>query len=334
MRGVVNQFRRRLAYPARLRTFAVRMAHFPLVSVVLATYNGERFLKTQLDSIVCQTYPNLEVIVVDDRSTDNTLAILQQYAARFPHVRITVNETNLGYIRNFEKGMLMAAGELIALSDQDDIWHPDKLKILVAARDDNDVVFGDSRLIDDNDQPLGINFSAIRALRSFDSPLSFLIGNTVSGHNMLVTKALVQRSLPFPLHIPHDHWLCFVATFNKSVRYVPQLLVDYRQHANNVYGILPVVNGVKRIPPKKTKQQRLDETRRRAQAMTDKCPPELAREKRILIRLNRTYKSFSLPNNFVRMVTFFRYRDELLATKKRTAFRKWLFCFKMFVKIK
>lgn len=310
------------------------MTHSPLITVVIATYNGERFLKAQLDSIVQQTYSHIEVIVVDDRSTDSTIAILQQYAADYPFFRITINETNLGYIRNFEKGMLMAAGELIALSDQDDIWHRDKLKVLVEARGDNDVAFGDSRLIDDNDQPLGINFSDVRALRSFDSPLSFLIGNTVSGHNMLITKALVERSLPFPPHIPHDHWLCFVATFTKSVLFVPELLVDYRQHASNVYGILPVVNGVKRTTHKKSNQQRLYEIRQRAQALTDKCPPELVREKQIFTRLNQTYKSFSLPNNFVRMMTFFRYRDELLATKKRSALRKWLFCFKMFVKIK
>ncbi|CCH00647.1 putative glycosyltransferase epsH [Fibrella aestuarina BUZ 2] len=310
------------------------MKQLPLVSVVLATYNGERFLKTQLDSIVQQTYPQLEVIVVDDRSTDATHDILQHYAARYPYFSLVVNETNLGYIRNFEKGMLLANGDLIALSDQDDIWHPEKIRILVEAMGDSDVVFGDSRLIDDNDQPLGINFSDIRQLQSFDSCLSFLIGNTVSGHNMLITKSLLQRSLPFPLHIPHDHWLCFVATFRQPVKFVPQLLVDYRQHATNVYGILPVVNGVKRTRAQKSAEQRLHAIRERAQALTDKCPAELTREKKVLTRLNRTYKSFSIPNNFVRMMTFFRYRDELLATKKRSALRKWLFCFKMFVKIK
>lgn len=310
------------------------MKQLPLVSVVLATYNGERFLKTQLDSIVQQTYPQLEVIVVDDRSTDATHDILRQYAANYPYISIVVNETNLGYIQNFEKGMLLAKGDLIALSDQDDIWHPDKISILVDAIGDSDVVFGDSRLIDDNDQPLGINFSDIRQLQSFNSCLSFLIGNTVSGHNMLITKSLLQRSLPFPLHIPHDHWLCFVATFRQPVKFVPQLLVDYRQHATNVYGILPVVNGVKRVKTQKSAEQRLHAIRERAQALADKCPAELTREKTVLTRLNQTYKSFSIPNNFVRMMTFFRYRDELLATKKRSALRKWLFCFKMFVKIK
>lgn len=310
------------------------MQQSPLVSVVLATYNGERFLRTQLDSIVQQTYPNLEVVVVDDRSTDTTVAILNEYAARYPYLRVIVNETNLGYIGNFEKGMLLASGELIALSDQDDIWHLHKLRTLVDAMGDADVVYGDSRLIDDQDGPIGTNFSGIRQLQNFDSCLSFVIGNTVSGHGMLIRKELVHRSMPFPRTVPHDHWLCFVATFRQPVRYVPQVLVDYRQHASNVFGILPVVNGVKRIHPKKPEAQKLREIRERAQILYDKCPTELLLEKKILGRLNRSYKSFSLPNNFIRMVAFFQYRNELLATKKRTPFRKWLFCFKMFVKIK
>lgn len=315
-------------------TFAAHMKQLPFVSVVLATYNGERFLQTQLDSIVQQTYPHLDVIVVDDRSTDDTQRILKQYATQYSFIKVIVNETNLGYIRNFEKGMLLATGDLIALSDQDDIWHPDKITILVDELGDSDVVFADSRLIDDNDQPLGVNFSDVRQLQSFDSCLSFLIGNTVSGHNMLIRKRLLDQCLPFPPHIPHDHWLCFVGTFTQPIKFVPQLLVDYRQHATNVYGILPVVNGVRRRTRRKTSEQKLHEIRERAQALSDKCPPELTREKAVLTRLNRTYRSFSIPNNFVRMLTFFRYRDELLATKKRSALRKWLFCFKMFVKIK
>ena len=312
----------------------IEMAQPPLVSVVMATYNGERFLSKQLDSILQQTYPIHEIIIVDDCSTDNTFSILTEYAANYPIINVIRNESNLGFILNFEKGMVMATGDLIASSDHDDIWYPEKISVLVAARKNYDIVYGNSRLIDDNDQPLGLDYTDKRVLKSFDSPLSFIIGNTVSGHNMLFTKDLLSRSLPFPPHIPHDHWLCFVATFNKSILFVPQLLVDYRQHATNVFGVLPVVNGQKRIPPKETNEQRLYAIRSRVQTLTDKCPPELRKEKAILVRLNRTYKSFSIVNNLVRMITFFQYRDQLLATKKRTPFRKWLFCFKMFVKIR
>ena len=106
-------------------------AELPLVSVVMATYNGERFIGAQLNSILEQTYPNLEVIIVDDGSTDGTANLLKQYAERFNNIRLFFNEQNIGYVRNFEKGMLLAAGEFLALSDQDDIWDKQKLSLLM-----------------------------------------------------------------------------------------------------------------------------------------------------------------------------------------------------------
>lgn len=310
------------------------MQQFPLISVVLATYNGERFLEAQLDSIVQQTYPNLEVVAIDDCSTDATATILARYAIRYPFVRVVVNETNLGYVRNFEKGMLLAAGDYIAPSDQDDIWHLDKIRVLAEALDGHEIVYADSRLIDGKGHSIGENFSDVRKLISFSSCLSFVIGNTVSGHGMLINRDLIYRSLPFPASIPHDHWMCFVATFRKPIRFVPQLLVDYRQHTNNVFGITRMIDGVRRPRQKKSETQKLHDIRQRIQLLYEKCPTGLAEEKQVLATLTRTYNSFSPISNFVRMMTFFRYRDQLLATKKRSAFRKWLFCLKMFVKIR
>ena len=310
------------------------MQQFPLISVVLATYNGERFLEAQLDSIVQQTYPNLEVVAIDDCSTDATATILARYAIRYPFVRVVVNETNLGYVRNFEKGMLLAAGDYIAPSDQDDIWHLDKIRVLAEALDGHEIVYADSRLIDGKGHSIGENFSDVRKLISFNSCLSFVIGNTVSGHGMLIAKDVVHRSLPFPTTVPHDHWMCFVAAFSQPIRFLPQVLVDYRQHTNNVFGITRMVDGVRRPRNKKSEAEKLRCIRERMQLLYDKCPAELTEQKQVLARLNQSYKSFSLRNNYVRMMTFFRYRDQLMATKKRSAFRKWLFCLKMFVKIR
>ena len=310
------------------------MEESPSVSVVLATYNGEEFLAAQLDSILQQTFPLLEIIVVDDCSTDGTVALLNEYAARYPWLKVLVNEVNLGFTLNFEKGMLLAKGELIAFSDQDDIWHPTKIQALVGLIGEHDIVYANSRLIDDAGQPIGQNYTDIRCLQDFNSCLSFVIGNTVSGHAMLIRRALVPRSMPFNKMIPYDHWLCFVATFRHPIAYLPTVLVDYRQHRNNVFGMSSVVNGIRREKKQKSEAQKLQDIREGIRLLYEKCPAELTLEKKVLARLNRSYRSFSLPNNFLRMVTFFQYREQLLATKKRTAFRKWLFCFKMFVKIR
>ncbi len=310
------------------------MHQLPLVSVVLATYNGERFLEEQLDSIVRQTYPNLEVIVVDDCSTDTTPTILARYAARYTFVRVVLNETNLGYVRNFEKGMLLATGDYIAPSDQDDVWHLDKITTLVDEIGDSDLVYADSRLVDERGNSLNMVISDVKPVQNFDSCLAFAIWNTAPGHAMLIRRELIRQTTPFPTSMPHDHWLCFVATFHKPIRFIPKVLVDYRQHSQNVFGITHRVDGVRRARKQKSEAEKLRQIRERMQLLYEKCPAELVEEKQVLARLNESYKSFSLRNNLLRMMTFFRYREKLMATKKRSAFRKWLFCFKMFVKIR
>ena len=123
----------------------------PLVSVVIATYNGERFIGKQLDSILAQTYPNIEVIIVDDCSSDNTVNLLQQYAAIHQNIFIYQNDKNLGYVKNFEKGMLLSKGDFIAPSDQDDIWLPQKIQVLMNAISNDCIVYCNSALIDDED---------------------------------------------------------------------------------------------------------------------------------------------------------------------------------------
>ena len=122
----------------------------PLVSVVLATYNGELFIEEQIKSILQQTYSPIELIIVDDASTDNTLSILHQFEATHSCIRLFTSERNLGYIKNFEKGMLLATGEYIALSDQDDIWEVGKLCRLMEETGNHELIYSDSLLIDEN----------------------------------------------------------------------------------------------------------------------------------------------------------------------------------------
>ncbi|GAC1528612.1 MAG: hypothetical protein NVS3B15_06480 [Sediminibacterium sp.] len=310
-------------------------ANFPLVSVVMATYNGERYIGEQLDSILQQTYPNLEVVIVDDGSTDGSAALLQAYAQKYPNIKLYVNETNLGYVRNFEKGLLLATGDFISPSDHDDIWDSNKTSILMEKMGDNAIVFCDSELVDRDGHKMGRKLSDIKRFACFDDCLNFTIGNSAPGHAMIIRKETVLAAVPLPAMIPHDYWLSFVATFHSRLVYTDQVLVQYRQHGGNVFGAVKVKteSDEKRKRKKLTNQQKISLARERMKLIYEKCPAELKEQKKIFHDLSRSYESFSLINNFRRMFIFFRYNKRMLAFKQRSVFRRWLFCLKMFVKI-
>ncbi len=313
-------------------------AAFPLVSVVVATYNGERFISPQLDSILEQTYPNLEVIIVDDRSTDGTANLLKQYAERFKNIRLFFNEQNMGYVRNFEKGMLLASGDFLALSDQDDIWDKHKLSLLMQEIDDHPIVYCNSELIDYNGDLIGKKLSDIKRLGDFDDCLSFLVGNSAPGHAMIIRSDLIKAAIPLAPMIPHDHWLGFVATLTGKIKFVDKVLVQYRQHNANVFGAAKVkADEEEPVPVKKKKHSKEDalaQIRERIRLQHEKCPASLVNEKKILAAVMQSYRNFSLGNNFKRMALFFQYNRRILAYKRRNQFRRWLFCLKMFYKIK
>ena len=105
------------------------MKHGPLVSIALCTYNGAGFIAEQLDTLITQTYAPIEIIAVDDSSTDETFNILMAYAAKYSQIKIYKNENNIGFAANFERAATLCDGELIALCDQDDLWHPQKIEL-------------------------------------------------------------------------------------------------------------------------------------------------------------------------------------------------------------
>lgn len=307
-------------------------SHQPLISVVLATYNGSRFLREQLDSLFSQTYLNVEVLVVDDHSTDDTVTILKEYQHRYPSMRLFVNESNLGYVRNFEKGLSLATGEWIATSDQDDIWHHEKLTRLAEEKGACPAIYCNSELIDSHGKSLGIKMSDIRRLATFDSPLNFALGSSASGHAMLVEKKVVMEAMPFPSHFTQDYWIGYVASLFGPVKYLDEILVQYRQHSTNVIG---VVKAEERNAAPSTPVARPDpdeQARMRMRLVWEKCPDN-RKEKIILYALMKSYERFSLMNNFKRMILFFRFNRELMAFKNRSLIRRWFFCFKMFIKI-
>ncbi|KAF0242972.1 MAG: glycosyltransferase family 2 protein [Sediminibacterium sp.] len=303
----------------------------PLISVVLATCNGEQFIREQLNSVIQQTYSNLEIIVVDDKSTDNTTSIIEEYQQLSSNIQLHINETNIGYIKNFEKGCRLAKGEFIALCDQDDRWELTKISQLYEAIGNYALVYADSVLCNETMQPIGSNISTRVNSTHFNNPIQQAVFCRIYGHAMLIRSSFLQKSFPFLPIIPHDWWIAYTATIHGGIGYLPQPLAYYRQHSNNVFGAVGGKRNKAAIKNSRRKEQAI--ARERVKAFYTYCPEHLIKEKAILKELVKTYSSFSLANNLGRMWLFFSYYNLLLASKKRSLIRKWLFCFKMFTKI-
>lgn len=202
------------------------------VSVVMCTFNGEKYLKEQLDSILRQTYPILELIVQDDCSTDNTYSIVEEYAQKYPFIKLFRNEKQLGVNQNFFSAMQRSKGELIAISDQDDIWEDNKLEIQVAAIGDKMCCAGKSATFSTSK-----DISLTVDLRPENhNLLRILFVGTFAGHSMLITKALLDEALqlsPFHPSRMYDAILGVVASAHNSVVYIESTLVRHRRHLNN-----------------------------------------------------------------------------------------------------
>ncbi|TBR11365.1 MAG: glycosyltransferase family 2 protein [Lysobacter sp.] len=202
------------------------------VSIALSTYNGERYLRQQLESLLAQRGVGIEIVAVDDGSTDGSISILEEYAARDSRLRWEPNATNLGPTASFERALALCSGEWLAPCDQDDVWHPDKLRTLVDAIGDADLAYCDSAYIDAAGGSIGQCLSDATAMREGRDPRLFFFANSVSGHATLLRRSLYEAARPFPGQVFHDWWLAIVAAGRNGVHYVPQPLVDFRRHAD------------------------------------------------------------------------------------------------------
>jgi glycosyltransferase involved in cell wall biosynthesis len=301
----------------------------PTVAVVVATYNGATYLPAQLESIVQQTYKPSQIIIIDDASSDDTLLVANNFAAHHPEVMVVQNETRLGYIKNFEKGMLFANAHYIALSDQDDIWMPNKLEVLIHAIGDQMLAYSDSELIDADGQLLNQKMSSIKNQLDYHTPLMYTVGAWAPGHAMLFKKELVEKAVPFPTLVTHDFWLGFVATCYSTIVYVNEPLVHYRQHTQNAIGADTTKNKTASL----TIAQKKQKARARMELLYQKVKETGHAHAAVFEKINNSYQSFSVVNNCNRAKLFFDYRNLILAYKKKSALLKVLFAVKMFFKI-
>lgn len=214
-----------------------------MISIAMTTYNGEKFLKEQIDSILAQTYTDFELVIVDDCSTDSTWEILCTYKQN-QKVRIFKNEKNLGFKSNFEKAISLCTGDFIALSDQDDVWLENHLQVLLDTIDQKDLACANAILVDKNLKDLGSRMSDVTKIKKIPSGskalLTYFLSNHyfVQGSTCLLTKGFVQKALPIPTEIDyHDTWFSLFCAANNGLNYTKEPILLYRQHKNNVSDI-------------------------------------------------------------------------------------------------
>lgn len=219
------------------------------LSVALCTYNGERFLQEQLDSLAAQTRPPDELIVSDDCSTDGTRRLVESFAgaSSFP-VRLSVNDVNVGTARNFDHAVKLCSGDVIALCDQDDVWLPQKLRRFEEVFEsdaDAGLVFCDAFVVGEDLSPTGRRLwdwtftPAVRRELRRDAFRALLRHNVVTGATMAFRARFKPLALPIPadLNMIHDAWVALVVAAVSRVLPLPEPLVKYRQHEGQQLGV-------------------------------------------------------------------------------------------------
>jgi glycosyltransferase involved in cell wall biosynthesis len=284
------------------------MGSSPLVSVALCTYNGEKYLAEQIESIINQTYTNLDIVIVDDRSTDSTFNIAKQYAEKDARVRCISNSENLGFNKNFEKALSLTRGDFIAISDQDDIWEPKKIQVLVNSIKDNWLVFSNSIYITGDGIPTGNSLLQGFKFGNWDFR-STLILNYITGHTCVIARQFLEYILPFPITGYYDWWMGFIALYHNKITYVDSALTRYRVHESSViqnvlkndklaFEILDFKTSLTMLANFATYKNLRDPDRKLITALRDACEQKLKKSYHLplILLINKHYHAI-FPNN-------------------------------------
>ncbi|KQB44192.1 Glycosyl transferase [Flavobacterium daejeonense] len=203
-----------------------------MISVCIATYNGEKYIKEQLDSILCQLGSEDEIIVSDDGSTDSTLTIIESY--KDDRISLYKN-TFKNVVLNFEFVINKAKGDYIFLSDQDDVWHQDKVKFYLEEfikRPNAHLISSDLQIIDKDGKFIGKDFYQKGFKSNF---VENIASNNFIGCAMAFRNKALSYILPFPRNIAmHDWWIGECCTIYGEVAFIDKKLIFYRRHGNNV----------------------------------------------------------------------------------------------------
>ena len=227
------------------------------IDILLATYNGEKYLKEQLDSILNQTYKNIRIIISDDCSKDTTPEILKEYQKKDDRIELHIQKNNLGVVKNIEFLLKQVKSPYYMLADQDDYWLPEKAeKSLEKLKEEKaDLVFGDLEVVDKNLNTMYSSFNDYMLLtrkinKYINSYKVNYLYNCITGCTVLAKKETIEKIIPLPINskrVLHDHWIGLMVALNGKLAYVPEKYIRYRQHGNNEVGTEKISHGFKKL---------------------------------------------------------------------------------------
>ena len=215
------------------------------VDILLATYNGEKYLEDQLNSILSQSYSDFRLLISDDASKDSTKEILEKYKEKDNRITVFYQRDNLGVIKNFEFLLKKVENKYYMFSDQDDIWKENKIEKSVKKMEeaDSDLVYTDLEVVDEN---MNVTYESYWKLKGFYNKIkkynnfeSLYLNNFITGCTIISKKELISKVLPFPntsKFVLHDYWLALIISQNGKIDYIEEPLIKYRQHKNNKVG--------------------------------------------------------------------------------------------------
>ena len=214
------------------------------VDILLATYNGEKYLREQIDSILNQTHTEFRLLISDDGSTDGTRDVLNEYKQKDKRIEVFFQENNLGVVKNFEFLLEKVEAKYYMFSDQDDIWKETKIeKSLNKIEEGFDLVYSDLEVVDEN---LNVTYSSYWKLKGIYNKIkkynnfeSLYLNNFITGCTMISKKELINSFMPLPntsKFVLHDYWISLIISQNGKIAYIEEPLIKYRQHKNNKVG--------------------------------------------------------------------------------------------------
>lgn len=223
-----------------------------MIDILLSTYNGEKYLRQQLDSILGQSYKNWRLIIRDDSSADTTLSIIKEYASRHPDkiIIVDVETANLGPSKSFDRLMHFVGAEYFMFSDQDDIWLSNKIERTFTEMQNLEAKYGtekpllvccDAECIDGNGETICPSFyKSQKFIDTTGSDIEALGLNVVQGSTALMNRKVLSYILPIPDYVLHDQWIAVIVAHYGKISYLHEALLQYRQHGRNVLGTLDI----------------------------------------------------------------------------------------------